>query len=86
MVSDILLVVHVNERKFDVYSVGSIPFQKSRYSRTKAILIQLRNFNHGMQVIHVLNNAGWCCMGRPAYNDAFVRGVKEVAKRVGARK
>lgn len=59
-VSGILLVAYANERKFDVYRVGSIPFQKSQYSRTKAILIQLRDFNHGMQVIHALNNAGWC--------------------------
>ena len=60
MVPGILLVVHVNERKFDVYRVGSIPFQKSQYSRTNAILIQLRDFDHGMQVIRVLNNAVWC--------------------------
>lgn len=62
--SGILLVVHVNERKFDVYSVGSIPFQKSQYSRTNAVLIQLRDFDHGLQVAYTLDNAGWCWMGR----------------------
>lgn len=64
MVSGVLLVVHVNERRFDVYSVGSIPFQKSQYSRTKAVLIQLRDFDHGVQAIRTLDNAGWCWVGR----------------------
>lgn len=57
--SGILLVAYANERKFDVYSVGSISYQQIQYSRTNAILIQLRGFNHGMQVISALNNAGW---------------------------
>lgn len=46
--SGILLVAYANDRKFDVYSVGSIPLQQIQYSRTKAVLIQLRDFDHGM--------------------------------------
>jgi hypothetical protein len=88
MVFSFLLVAYVNanDRIFDVYRVGSIPFQQSQYSRTKAILIQLKDFNHGMQVAHTLDNAGWRWVGRPAYKNASVRWGKEAAKRVGARK
>lgn len=64
MVWSFLLVVHANERIFDAYRVGSIPFQQSQYSRTNAILIQLRDFDHGVQAIRTLDNAGWCWMGR----------------------
>ena len=64
MVWSFLLVAYANNRKFDVYRVGSIPFQQSEYSRTKAVLIPLRDFDHGIQVIRTLDNAGWCWVGR----------------------
>ena len=64
IVFSFLLVACANERKFDVYSVGSIPLQQIQYSRTNAILIQLRDFNHGLQVAYTLDNAGWYWVSR----------------------
>jgi hypothetical protein len=74
MVFGFLLVAYANERRFAVYRVGSIPFQQSQYSRTKAvfsqysrtnaILIQLRDLDHGVQAIRTLDNAGWCWVGQ----------------------
>ena len=64
MVWSFLLVAYANERRFAVYRVGSIPFQQGQYSRTKAVFIQLRDLDHGVQAIRTLDNAGWCWVGQ----------------------